>query len=138
MKAQTVQPELVRPAPAPDADTQFYWDGLRQHRLLIQECSTCRRRRFPPMPTCPYCGGVGAEVREHSGRGTLYSWVVVHRAFQPAFAAEVPYTLAAVDLEGGGRMVARLEPADAVEAGAELVAYYVDHDGWTEVRFRRA
>jgi len=123
-------------APTPDADTQFYWDGLAEHRLLLQECGACGRRRFPPMPCCPYCGAVEKAVREAASGGSVYSWVTVHRAFQPAFASEVPYTLATVDLDGGGRMVGRLEPGDAARAGLRVRPHFVDHVGWTEARFR--
>ncbi len=125
-------PEVM--APASDVDSQFYWDGLTREQLLLQECGICHKRRFPPMPSCPYCGAVETLVREASG-GTVYSWVTVHRAFQPAFAAEVPYTLATVDLDGGGRMVARLEPGESASPGLRVVPHFVHHKTWSEVRF---
>ena len=34
--------------------------------------------------------------------------MVVHRAFDPAFASEVPYTILTVDLDEGARVVGRL------------------------------
>jgi hypothetical protein len=27
------------PAPAPDALTQFFWDGVARHQLMIQRCN---------------------------------------------------------------------------------------------------
>lgn len=125
-------PEPV--APVLDADSRFYWDGLAREQLLLQECTSCQRRRFPPMPTCPYCAAVGAGIAEATA-GTVYSWVTVRRAFQPAFAADTPYTLATVDLSGGGRIVGRLEPGEAASAGLDVRPHFVRHQGWTEVRF---
>jgi uncharacterized OB-fold protein len=121
-------------APVTDADSRLYWESLAKEQLTLQECTSCGRRRFPPMPSCPYCGATGAEIREATA-GTVYSWVTVRRAFQPAFAAEVPYTIATVDLDGGGRMVARLEPGEAAAPGARVRPHFVRHSGWTEVRF---
>jgi uncharacterized OB-fold protein len=122
-------------APTVDADSRSYWEGLAQGRIILQECSSCEKRRFPPMPSCPYCGARGFEVREASG-GEVFSWVTVRRAFQPAFAEEVPYTIATVDLDGGGRIVGRLEPAEDVTAGQRVHPRFVAHQGWTELRFQ--
>lgn len=121
-------------APAVDVDSRFYWEGLAAEELLVQECGACTKRRFPPMPSCPYCGAVGAVVRQ-AVAGTVYSWVTVHRAFQPAFADQVPYTLVTVDLDGGGRVVGRLEPGEAVRSELRVRPHFVHHQGWTEARF---
>lgn len=43
-----------------------------------------------------------------SGRGRVYSWVTIHRALDPAFAEDVPYTVLSVDLDEGPRMFGRL------------------------------
>ncbi len=99
---------LSAQAPNADADSQFYWDGLRAERLLVQRCAACGRHRFPPMPACPSCGVPGGDVVELEARGTVYSWVVVHRAFDQAFRDEVPYTIAVVELAAGCRVLARL------------------------------
>lgn len=122
-------------SPTPDADSRFYWEGLSQGKVLLQECTTCGKRRFPPMPCCPYCAATGFVLREASG-GEVFSWVTIHRAFQPAFADEVPYTIATVDLDGGGRMIGRLEPDEGVAAGLRVRPQFVKHQDWTELRFQ--
>jgi uncharacterized OB-fold protein len=66
----------------------------------------------------------------------VYSWVVVHRTLVPGDAAEVPYTVAVVELGAGCRVVARLEAAREVAAEQDVAGVYVDHDDWTELRFR--
>ena len=130
--------EHTRPsplAPAPDVDSAFFWQGLKEQRLLLQQCSDCKRYRFPPMPSCPYCAARESTVEEVGGNGSIYSWIVVHHAFDPAFASEVPYTLATIDLAEGGRLVGRLEGARA-EFGMPVCATYTAHPDWTELRFR--
>jgi len=122
--------------PAPDADSAFYWAGLREHKVLLQQCGACARFRFPPMPSCPYCASLKSSVHAAKGTGTVYSWIVVRRAFDPAFAAEVPYILATVDLDEGGRTVARLVGTDQAAFGMRVGAVYHDHPDWTELRFQ--
>ena len=129
----------AKPIPAPpthDSDSAFFWKGLREHKLLLQQCGECSRHRFPPMPSCPYCAAGASAVRESKGNGTIYSWIVVHRAFDPAFAGDVPYILASVDLDEGGRVVARLVSADKASIGKRVSAVYEDHPDWTELRFQ--
>jgi len=121
--------------PSPDLESAFYWNGLGEHKLLLQKCGHCNRFRFPAMPSCPYCAARESTVVTASGNGSIYSWIVVHRAFDPAFYSDLPYTLASVDLEEGGRVVARLEGAQA-QFGMPVHACYQDPPGWTELRFQ--
>lgn len=139
-EARTDTPVAVHPpAPQADADSTFYWEGLRRHRFLLQECTACSRRRFPPMPSCPYCSEVGFKIIEASGRGTVYSWITVHRAFNPVFAADIPYTVLTVDTEEGARVAVRLDGDSAgIGAGRTVELAFIEHPDWTEPRFRLA
>lgn len=122
--------------PLPDAESLPFWRALSEHRIVVQECSACGRRRAERMPGCPWCGSPSSSDVEASGTGVVYSWVRVHRPLgQDAAVAELPYTVAAVDLDGGGRVFGRLEPAGAAATGLAVTARFVDHDGWTELRF---
>ena len=85
--------------PVPDALTQPYWDGCKRRLLLVQRCQSCGRRRHRPSAGCHWCGGQGIDWVEVSGRGTIYTYTIVHRAFHPAFAEEVPYAVALVAAE---------------------------------------
>lgn len=134
MSEPAVEPACEPDPPAMDADSRFHWEGLDREQLTVQECTACGRRRFPPMPSCPYCAATGTVIAEATA-GTVYSWVTVRRAFQPAFAGEVPYTIATVDLDGGGRIAGRLVPGDAASAGQRVRPHFVRHRGWTEARF---
>jgi uncharacterized OB-fold protein len=121
--------------PTADADSGPYLAALRRHELVLQHCAGCGRARFPPMPACPWCGGDAAEWRAVSGRGRVYSWVGVHRALTADFESEVPYTIAAVELDEGARVFGRLEGPEPGVPGGAVVATFVDHPEWTELRF---
>lgn len=96
---------LARPRPEPDPDSRVYWDACREHRLVVQYCSDCKTPRFPPGPVCSVCGSTERFWKEASGRGRIFSWIVVrHPVPAEIFAAEVPYVVALIDLEEGVRL----------------------------------
>ena len=75
-------------------------------QLLIQHCTSCGTLRHPPLPACGTCGSLEWDAVEASGRGTLYSYVVVHYPQVAAF--EYPLPIGLVELEEGTRVVANL------------------------------
>ena len=121
-------------APVPDQDSAPYWQGLRHHRLVLQRCTACSRHRFPAMPSCPYCSSLVWVGEEVPGRGTIFSWIVVHHAFAAAFRSDVPYVIATVELECGPRLLGRFDGGDP-DFGLPVVGTFVDHEEWTELRF---
>jgi len=99
---------IVSIRPVTDPDSRPYWEYLKNKELRLQKCQVCGRLRFPPGPGCPYCGAPGGEWTPLSGRGTVYSWIVVHHPVDPRLKEDVPYTVALVELEEGPRVVARI------------------------------
>jgi uncharacterized OB-fold protein len=95
-----------RLAPSTSLDTQFFWDALREHRLLIQRCSSCGALRHPPRPMCPACNSLDWDTLEASGRGTVFSFVMPRHPQFPWF--DDPYIVAIVELEEGTRIVTNL------------------------------
>jgi uncharacterized OB-fold protein len=43
-----------------------------------------------------------------SGRGKVFSFVTFHRVYHPAFAGEVPYAVALVELDEGPRLLSNI------------------------------
>lgn len=101
--------------PLPDTawePTREFWAGAARGQLLITRCATCGRYVWYPQPPCRYCGGTKLAWMPVSGRGTLFSWSVVHHAWIPQFAAQVPFVTGLVALQE--------DPA------VRLVSYIVD------------
>lgn len=113
---------IERPLPIPDAATAPYWSAAHEGRLELPCCLDCRRRHFYPRTLCPHCGSARLEWAACSGRGVVYSYTVVHRAPSPAFAAEVPYVVAVVELEEGPRLMTNIVDCapDAVRVGMSV------------------
>ncbi len=104
-----------------DSDSRPYWEGLRQGELRIQRCDACGRAVFYPRALCPHCHAATLSWIVASGRGTLYSYTVVHQAFGP-FAAVTPFFVAIVELEEGVRMMTRIidAPRERIAIGAAV------------------
>ncbi len=124
--AQAARPP--RPRPAITQDNAFWFEGARAHKLLIQHCTSCGTLRHPPLPACAVCGSLEWDTVESSGRGTLYSFVVVHYPQVAAF--EYPLPIGLIELEEGTRVVANLDGValDAIDIGMPVQATFVDYD----------
>ena len=108
MKENPVTTVVERPLPNPDAATAPYWAAAREHRLVMPRCEDCGHYHFYPRTLCPKCGSARLAWTACSGRGDVYSFTVIHRAPSPAFAAAVPYVVAAVKLDEGPHLMTNI------------------------------
>ena len=112
-----------KPRPTIGPDSRPLWEGYRNGRLLLPTCQACGKAHLPPGPVCPYCLSDDLEWLEASGRGVIASYVIVHKAWFPAFAADIPYNVVHVELAEGPRMTARVvdAPNEDIEVGRSVV-----------------
>jgi len=117
-----------RPVPVPDALTAPYWEAARAHRFALPRCEECGRFHFYPRSLCPYCYSPRLAWTQASGRGTVYSFSVIHRAPSPAFAADVPYIVATVALEEGPHLMTNVVNCapDNVRIGMPVTVDFLD------------
>lgn len=94
-----------RPLPVRDAENAPYYDALQRHEMAMQRCAN-GHFRFPVSPICPDCLSPEFTWNPVSGRGTLYSFTVVHQLYDPGFRELLPYNVAVVELAEGPRVVA--------------------------------
>ena len=80
-----------------------FWEGVRAHRLLLQQCNHCGNRRFPPMAVCPACLSSNLGWGEASGRGRVESSVTFHQQYWPD--RPPPYDVLLIALEEGPLMM---------------------------------
>ena len=95
---------IDKPLPAITEDGAPYWEGCRRGELRAQRCAACGHLRWPPSVLCPRCLAEGGEWVPLSGRGVVWSFIVVHRPQHPGFFADAPYNVAIVELEEGIRL----------------------------------
>ena len=121
-------PRPLRPRPSLTQDNQFFFEGAKEHKLLIQRCSNCGTLRHPPRPACASCRSFEWEPIEASGRGTVYSYTVNHYPQIPAF--DYPLVVVLVELEEGTRLVANVRgiTPDTVAIGMPVRATFERFD----------
>ena len=95
---------IEKPLPRPSEDSAPYWEAAHRGELRMQRCGECGHVRFPPSLLCPCCLSETAAWVALSGRGTVFSWIVVHQSQHPAFNADTPYNVTIVELEEGPRL----------------------------------
>jgi uncharacterized OB-fold protein len=103
--------------PLPDVEwepTRPFWAAAARGELAIPRCDACGLLVWYPDRACRGCAGTRHTWTVVSGRGRLYSFSVVRRAFIPAFAADVPYTTGLVALaeDPAVRLVTRIIDCD--------------------------
>jgi len=106
--------DLERPLPHPiTPEARPYWDGLREHKLMLPHCRQCGKSFLYPRVLCPFCHAADIDWVQASGRGRLYSFEIAHQTFNKAFKVKPPYVLAMIELEEGPRMMSNLVGIEA-------------------------
>lgn len=100
-----------KPLPKPDPLTRRYWDALGEGRLELPVCDSCGHQIFYPRAHCPACHSRSVTWRQASGQAEVYALTIVYRP-SSAFAAEAPFVVAMLQLEGGARLMANLDGVD--------------------------
>jgi uncharacterized OB-fold protein len=121
--------------PTPDADDQYFWDGIGENKLLLQRCADCKRLRQPPSPMCPGCNSLEWDTQEASGGGEVYSWIVSRHPSEPDANARI---VVLVDLDEGVRLVSNLQEIheDQVRNGMAVEVFFAEVDGVKLPQFR--
>jgi uncharacterized OB-fold protein len=95
-------------------DTQPFWDGIAQGKLVLQYCTVAGRFQHYPKPVSSYTGRRTLEWRAVSGKGVIYAATVV-RIPGPGVEGRIPLCVATVELDEGVRIIANIlncAPAD--------------------------
>ncbi len=106
--AEAAAPAKPRRLAAPRGhDNAWWWEGIDRGEILIQRCTGCRTLRHPPRPMCGRCQSLEWDAVPTTGRGSVYSYTVVHHPQFPGYV--YPIVVALVELEEGTRIVANVE-----------------------------
>ena len=108
----------TRPLPASNPDLDPFYEYCKRRELRLPKCTECGAFRFPPSATCPKCTATGHEWLPVSGRGKVFSWIVMTRAYHPAF--KPPYAVAIIELEEGPRLYSNVLGIDPSEIAQDM------------------
>lgn len=91
---------------SPEAEP--YWNGCREHRLMLPRCRSCGEFHFYPRPFCPRCREEDIEWCQSEGIGEVYTFAVVEQPIEKAYAPLIPYVIAIIELTEGVRMISHV------------------------------
>lgn len=97
-----------RPAPPATELTEPFWAGGLSGELRLQQCANCGHIRYPISTICPVCWSADCDWTPLSGRGTVQSHIVFERAYHEAWAGQVPYVVALIELDEGPVLVSNV------------------------------
>jgi len=122
----TDAPVRQRVWPAVNTDTRFFWDGVAQGELRVQQCLSCATLIHPPSPACHRCTSLDLGYHVASGNGIVYSWVVFRHPLAPPFTE--PYAVAVIELDTGTRLVSQLVdvPLDQIWIGLPVSVRFIE------------
>src|SRR5690348_10190137 len=94
-----------------DEDIFPWWDGLKRHEFLLYRCKRCGAHYWP-LAQCRNHDDIPRldemEWAPTSGKGTVFSWVIIHQVLNQAFKDEVPYAMALVEMNEGPLVSGRI------------------------------
>jgi uncharacterized OB-fold protein len=120
--------EYRKPLPVVSPESQLFWEVCRRHELVIQRCDQCRSFVFPPRVICSECLGTALRWTKVTGRGRVFTYAVYHRVYHEAFAQDIPYVVAIVELEEGVRLLSNIVgcPPDQVHCEMPVEVVFED------------
>jgi len=121
---------VPKPKPRPAPESLPYWQAAREHRLALPKCEDCQKFWFPPSRTCPHCLSANFSFQNVSGKGKIFSFVTFHRVYRPAFANDVPYVVALIELDEGPRLLSNIMGVthDQVKCEMRVEVVFDDYD----------
>ena len=105
------EPDLPTRPPRRTLETEEFWDGCADGRLLLPRCDECGDTFWYPRLVCPFCASHSVRYVESSGLGTVYSFTVVRRGPGP-FREKAPYVVAMIRLDDGPIMMSNVVGTD--------------------------
>jgi uncharacterized OB-fold protein len=135
-------PPFPIPLPEPTPVSEPFWQGLTEHRIVVQFSRSLDRYVFYPRTLAPGTLADDLEWREIDGAGSLYTFTVADRPTGPPWADALPQYLAVVEWDAGPRISTELVDVarSDIRIGMRVAPVFVDvpDTGVTLLRYRPA
>jgi len=126
--------------PTANHDTKHYWAGCERRELVLARCEECRQWIHPPRGVCPRCWSDRIAHEAISGRGRVYSFVVLPAARQGPDAQDKVTVWAELEEQERLIVVADLAPSERgfeIMIGDRLELTWGEHRGAAVPNFRK-
>lgn len=124
-------PWITKPLGFVHPDVIPFWEGVNKHEFRLCHCKRCGAYYWPFTVCINHADIPDFDEMEWvpvSGRGKIFSYLVVHQVHDPDFQAEVPYGVAMVELDEGPLFPGRIVDCDPykVKIGTPVEVAYLD------------
>ena len=126
--------ERTLEAPPVNPEVEPYFEAAKNGKLMYGYCQDTNQPFFFPRAVSPFTLSNNVEMREASGRGTVYTYSVMRRT-------QVPYAIAYVELDEGPMMMTNIVDCDLdqIRVGMPVQVVFKDAaEGWKIPCFKPA
>lgn len=125
-----MKPAWPRMLPKLTDENRAFWTGGAKGELLIARCSQCGRwvDPVPAVGECPACAGPLSRTPV-SGNGTVYTFTVEHRQFNPDVPVDTVVAIVTLDEQEDLRVVTNVVgcASSEVRCGMPVRVLFEDH-----------
>jgi|TARA_B110000014_G_scaffold140604_1_gene97515 uncharacterized protein len=130
--------EYQKPLPDFRPETKPFWDGTKNHKLLLPKCKDTGKVFFYPRAISPFPGSVNMDFDwvESSGKGKVWTFSVHYMGPTRAYKGET-YVVAMIELDDGVKMMSNVVGIDPEEVKIGMEVEVVFEDATDEVTFAK-
>jgi uncharacterized protein len=131
--------EVKKPRPTIDSDSKTYWEAAKNNKLMVQYSPETKEYFLYSKQLTSIKNSKNIEWREVSGKGTIYSFTVIHVPAGPAFLEDTPYVVASITLDEGARIISNIltDNVNTISIGDKVkVIYEKQNDGFIIPKFK--
>jgi uncharacterized OB-fold protein len=93
-------PDVKKQLPMIPSSDRAYWEGAKRHELMAYQCQNCGAFYYPAIH-CVSCDKPKMEWVKVSGKGRVYTFVIYHQLYHPAWKGDIPYNVSWIKLDEG-------------------------------------
>ena len=91
---------MPKQIPVPNELNRPFWDALNEHKLVVQNCTSCSRLQYPPKELCSNCASSDhLEWKEVEGKGHIHEYFVIRDTRIKRLMPDQPLNLALITLD---------------------------------------
>lgn len=115
-----------KPYPEISPLNHAYFEGNMLGELRLRRCLACAARFRFAHDLCPICWSPALGWDKAAGRGKISHFSIVHQAPSPAFAQDIPYVIALIELDENVRMMSNITGCapEEIHIGMAVEVYF--------------
>ena len=92
--------DIKKQLPIVSSSDKAFWEGARRHELMAYKCANCGALYYP-VTDCTACDNPKMEWTRVSGKGSIYTYIIYHQVYHPAWKGDAPYNVSWIKLDEG-------------------------------------